>query len=315
MPDGRATSGPVRPHHVESPAAAASGPSEGAARISADAEGGASANPPNVITAAQRTAALEAGAPRVPRNVIIWGFIAAACLALGGTLAEHIFSAEGLNASATIATPTTSTTLPVETEPTTGPLAASGALLALQRLKPVAAPPFRLLDQHGQVVSLQGERGKVVVLTFFDASCNDSCPVIAAELRRANDDLGALRSRVIFLTVNTDPLDLAVAPSPPAVTKSGLASLSNWYFLTGSVRQLNPLWNDLGVSISVYVDERAVVHNDLLYFIDPKGRLVVRGSPFSDESRNGGFTLPAPLVRVAGRGIATAVSVLLGDHS
>lgn len=265
-----------------------------------------------VVTSAERTAALEAGAPRIPRKVIVWGVVAIAVLALGGTLAERIFTVAGLNASASVATPTTSTTLPITPEPTTGPLAASGALLALQRLQPVAAPAFRLVDQHGRLVSLRAMRGKVVVLTFFDASCDDSCPVIAAELRRADADLGPLRTRVVFLTVNTDPLELADSPAPAAVTTTGLDALPNWYFLTGPVSTLDPLWSALGVSISVYVDERAVVHNDIVYFIDPRGRLVVRGSPFSDESRDGTYSLPAPLVRIGGRGIATAVEVLLG---
>jgi cytochrome oxidase Cu insertion factor (SCO1/SenC/PrrC family) len=268
------------------------------------------------ITAEERTAALAAGAPRIPRRAVAWLFVAAAVLGLGGTVAERAFSAAGLNSSAGVPTTTTPSSLPITTIPTgaTGPLSSSGALLALVALRPVAAPDFQLVDQLGRVVSLASERGRVVVLTFFNADCQDACPVIADELRQTAADLGPLRSRVVLLSVNTDPLDLSVVPTPPAVSRSGLASLPNWYFLTGSIHQLDPVWNALGVSISVYVDQRIAVHNDVLYLIDPKGDLVVRGTPFSDESHQGVYSLPSTLVRIAGRGLAEAVASLLGSH-
>jgi cytochrome oxidase Cu insertion factor (SCO1/SenC/PrrC family) len=268
------------------------------------------------VTPEERTAALAAGAPRVPRRVVAWMFVAAAILGLGGTVAERAFTAAGLNSSAGVPTTTTASSLPLTTipTPTTGPLSSSGALLALVRLRPVVAPNFQLVDQLGKVISLDDERGRVVVLTFFNADCQDACPVIAAELRQASADLGSLRSQVVFLTVNTDPLDLSVVPTPPAVTRSGLASLHNWYYLTGSVHQLDPVWNALGVSISVYVDERIAVHNDVLYLIDPKGDLVIRGTPFSDENHQGAYSLPTSLVHLAAHGLAVAVGTLLGEH-
>jgi cytochrome oxidase Cu insertion factor (SCO1/SenC/PrrC family) len=42
------------------------------------------------------------------------------------------------------------------------------------------APDFRLMDQHGDLVSLSDFKGKVVVLTFFDSQCQDVCPLTAA---------------------------------------------------------------------------------------------------------------------------------------
>ena len=111
--------------------------------------------------------------------------------------------------------------------------------------------------------------------------------------------------------MNTDPLALKGTSTAPAVTSTGLASLPNWHFLTGTVHTLNSVWNDFGVSISVYVDSKLVVHNDVLYLVDPRGNLVARGSPFSDESHRGVFSLPAPLERVAAHGLASAVAALL----
>jgi cytochrome oxidase Cu insertion factor (SCO1/SenC/PrrC family) len=257
------------------------------------------------VSAEERAAALAAGAPKVPRRVVAWGFVIAAILALGGTLAERLVSAAGLNP-----TPASVTTT------TTSPLAAGGlpygsALLSFDRLPAVRAPQLELLDQHGRLVSLAGARGKVVVLTFFDASCADACPVLAAEIRHADADLGARRSRVLFVTVNTDPLRLRATSTSPAVTTTGLDALANWDFLTGPVHTLNAVWRDFGVSISVYVDTKVVVHNDVVYLVNPRGLLVSRGSPFSDESHQGVFSLPARLEAVAGRGLASAVAALL----
>lgn len=269
---------------------------------------------PRHVSAEERAKALAAGSPRIPREVVVWILVAVAILGLGGAVGERIFSAAGLNASAGSSGATTTTTRTFTTIPTSGPLSSSGALLALERLRPVPAPGVGLDDQHGNLLSLSGLRGKIVVLTFFNASCDDVCPVIAAELRRAETDLGALRSHVVFVTINTDPLELSRVPAPSAVTRTGLDALDNWHFLTGPISRLNPLWSDLGLSISVYVDQRTAVHNDLLYLIDAHGDLVVRGSPFADESRSGDYSLPAPLVRIAAKGIVSAVLVLLGVH-
>jgi cytochrome oxidase Cu insertion factor (SCO1/SenC/PrrC family) len=257
------------------------------------------------VSPEERTALLAAGAPKVPRRVVVWGFAVAAILALGGTAAERLVSAAGLNPTSSPVT--TSTTSPLTGS---GPSAGS-ALLSFVRLPAVRAPRVVLLDQHGQPVSIGGAKGKVTVLTFFDASCADACPVIATEIRHADADLGPLRSRVVFLTVNTDPLALNDTGAAPAITATGLGSLPNWHFLSGTVHTLNSVWNAFGVSISVYVDTKVVVHNDVLYLVDPRGDLVSRGSPFSDESHRGVFSLPASLERVAAHGLASAAAALL----
>lgn len=278
-------------------------------RDETEANGGDQAH---LVSANERSAALAAGAPRIPRRAIGWLLVAVAILGLGGTIAERAFTAAGLNSAAAAPTTTTTDPLTITTIPTTGPLSPSSALLAPVRLRPIPAPDFRLVDQHGDLVSLDGFRGKVVVLTFFNAACDDSCPVIAAELRQATRDLGARRSQVVLLTVNTDPLDLSVEPLPAAVTRSGLGALPDWYYLTGSVHQLDPVWTALGVSISVYVDQKIAVHNDVLYVIAPDGKLFVRGTPFADESHQGVYSLPASLVRLAARGLVDVVTPLLG---
>jgi protein SCO1/2 len=256
------------------------------------------------VTDEERRALLEAGPTKIPRRAVAWGLVAAVVLTLGGIAGEHLVSAVGLNPKSS---PTTTTTLHLG-----GGLSPSSALLSFEPVPAVRVPDVTLTDQRGQRVALRSLTGKVVVVTFFNASCRDVCPVVAAEVRRANELLGRRRADVVWLTINTDPLRLGAFPPPPAVTATGLGALSNWHYLTGPLRTLNPIWKDFGVSISVYVRQRAVVHNDVLYVVTPRGRLVARGSPFSDEARNGTVTLPAPLERIAGDGLAAAVAKRLG---
>ena len=46
------------------------------------------------------------------------------------------------------------------------------------------APDFQLTDQNGSLIKLSDFRGKIVVLTFMDSKCKDTCPLTAAQLRR-----------------------------------------------------------------------------------------------------------------------------------
>ena len=232
--------------------------------------------------------------------------MAAAVLALGGVALERVASGAGLNPTAP---PSTTTT----TSPTAkGELHASTAsLLGIAPLAGARAAGFVLTDQHGRHVALRSFLGRVVVLTFFDANCADACPVIAAELRRADAILGSKRRDVEFLTVNADPLATGSVPPPPAVTRTGLAALGNWHYLTGTLPILDAVWRSYGVAIDVYTKTGRVSHNDVVYFIDPRGRLRTRATPIANESAAGAFSLPRVLVDRSGAGIATYAARLV----
>ncbi len=194
-----------------------------------------------------RAAALAEGAPKVPRRVVVIAVIVAAVLALGGTALERLFSSVGLDPTPSVAT--RAATSPTTTVPVLR--ASMAAFLGLTSLTPSPAPAIALTDQKGQRVSLDQLRGSVVVLTFFNADCTDACPVLAADITRADADLGANRARVVFLTVNTDPLQTATDPAPAAATLTGLSAVGNWYFLNGSLAALDAVWRSYGVAINV----------------------------------------------------------------
>ena len=56
------------------------------------------------------------------------------------------------------------------------------------------APDFQLPDQHGEIIRLSDQRGKVVVLSFLYTHCRDVCPLTAAKFKPAQT------RRMMFLT-------------------------------------------------------------------------------------------------------------------
>jgi len=266
---------------------------------------------PVTTSTVDRAAALAEGAPGVPHRVVIVAVIVAALLALGGTALERLFSSVGLN-------PTPSVARPVATPPPTAVpelRASMAAFLGVATLTPGPAPSIALTDQNGRPVALDQLRGNVVVLTFFDAGCADACPVLAADITRADADLGASRSRVVFLTVNTDPLRTAPDAPPATAALTGLSALGNWHFLTGSLGALDAVWRRYGVTINVEAASGVVAHNNVMYFIDPQGRLRFRATPVADESPTGAFSLPPSSVIRSADGIATYAAGLLPRSS
>ncbi|HXQ62615.1 MAG TPA: SCO family protein [Acidimicrobiales bacterium] len=267
------------------------------------------------LSEAERAAAFRRTEPKVPRNFVLIVAAAFAVLALGGVLGERLLSSVGLNPASTIATTTTAVPraiAPPATAPLTPQVGASlSRFMGITRLTGRPAPALSLTDQTGHTVSLGDQRGDVVVLTFFDSRCQDICPVLSDELLRAATDLGPAAAHVAFLTVNTDPVALSAAPAAAAGT--GLGTLATWHFLTSNLGALNHVWKAYGVSVNVSRASGLVAHNDVMYFIDPAGRLRYEATPFADESSSGAFSLPPASIARWGQGIARYAAALLGS--
>jgi protein SCO1/2 len=270
----------------------------------------------SALSSAERAAAFSSAQPRIPRKFAVAAVVALAVLAIGGAVGERLLSSIGLNPnSGSTPSPTApASQAPVIAPPGTSPVvpqvgAPLGDFMGITRLPERPAPAMALVDQHRRPLSLADERGQVVVLTFFDAPCQDICPVLSAELTQAAAALGPKASHVAFLTVNTDPLALAVVP---ATGGSGLGDVAGWHFLTSNLDTLNAVWRAYGISVNVSQTSHLVAHNDVMYFIDPAGRLRYEATPFANESSVGAFSLaPAAEARWA-QGIATYATQLLG---
>jgi len=148
------------------------------------------------------------------------------------------------------------------------------------------APAFRLVDQRGVPVSLAGLRGSTVVLTFLDPVCTTDCPVIAQELRITASLLGADAAKVRFVAIAANPIYYSVATVAAFTHQEGMGSLPTWSFLTGSLPQLESVWNTYGALVQAAPAGGMVVHPDIVYVIDAHGilRRILNADPGAADS-------------------------------
>lgn len=131
------------------------------------------------------------------------------------------------------------------------------------------APPgdFALRDQDGKLVRLADLRGTVVVLSPTYATCDETCPVAAQQIRGALDDLSAAeRERIRAFALSVDPAN----DTPDRAQKFLLGRRLRGYldYLLGTRRELQPVWREYG--FAPQTDERE--HNSYVVLLDGEGR-------------------------------------------
>jgi protein SCO1/2 len=148
---------------------------------------------------------------------------------------------------------------------------------------PMPAYDFHLKDPAGRVVSLSTFRGKVVALTFLYTHCPDVCPLIADNMRVAQQSLGGgLASRVAFVAISVDPRGDTPAAVREFLRNHRVEPMLT--FLIGSSAELRPVWAHYYVgSDAKEVNPEAaaassptpqqVGHTAIVYVIDPKGSI------------------------------------------
>jgi|WetSurMetagenome_2_1015567.scaffolds.fasta_scaffold49123_3 protein SCO1 len=130
---------------------------------------------------------------------------------------------------------------------------------------PWTAPEIKLQDQNGKPFSLNGQRGKVVLLYFGYVNCPDECPLTMAHVKLARESLGDRAQDVQVLMVSTDP-----ARDTPQALKTFMEHFDPSFLgLTGSVPDLQKTWQDYGVT----VEDGGETHSTFLYVIDPSGNI------------------------------------------
>jgi cytochrome oxidase Cu insertion factor (SCO1/SenC/PrrC family) len=178
--------------------------------------------------------------------------------------------------------------------------------MGLTVLRPTAAPAFALVDQDGRRLALSELRGKVVLLTFFDAHCTGVCPVEARELLAAETLLEArsVAAKVVILAVNVDPGHTSVADAARLARSTGLARIRTFHALTGPVAVLRSVWAAYGVQVELDEVKRVVLYSPLLVFVGPTGRERYLATPYANELADGRSVLPRTEIARWGDGIA-----------
>ncbi len=70
----------------------------------------------------------------------------------------------------------------------------------------IVMPDFALQDYKGKEVTSESLWGGVVLLTFLDAQCEETCPVIAAQVAQTFGRMAPdLRAKVTAVAISTDP--------------------------------------------------------------------------------------------------------------
>ncbi len=102
---------------------------------------------------------------------------------------------------------------------------------------------FALRDHEGLIVRSSGLRGKVVLLTFLDSQCTESCPVIASQIARGLELLSAAeRRRVFAVAISTDPKEDTAASVRAFLHRTH--ALGKLHYIGGGEpdSRLRPIW-------------------------------------------------------------------------
>jgi protein SCO1 len=131
-------------------------------------------------------------------------------------------------------------------------------------------PDLTLTDQYGHQLSLESLRGKPVLFDFIYTSCPGPCQLLTQHMKLIADKLGsALGPEVSFVSVTVDPehdrpsrlFDYARAFN---------ANLKGWYFLTGSIPQIDELMRAFRL-VREREDEGEIDHVLGYFLVGPDG--------------------------------------------
>lgn len=135
------------------------------------------------------------------------------------------------------------------------------------------APDFQLTNQNGSIVNLSDFRGNVVILTFMDTICTDTCPLTAAHFRKTYQQLRENEAKhVVFLGVNVNVEVSEVSDVLETTHSWRLDEIPSWHFLTGTHEVLEPIWKDYGVTATHMHEGNSIMHTPGTFLIDPSGQ-------------------------------------------
>jgi cytochrome oxidase Cu insertion factor (SCO1/SenC/PrrC family) len=144
----------------------------------------------------------------------------------------------------------------------------------------IRLPNFILRDQRGDAIDTRRLQGRVVVFTFLDSACKDSCPIIAGTIGTAISRLTpAERKHVSAFALTVNPS----TDTPRNVTRflRARGAHGRLDFLLGTVRTLQPLWKAFGVIPATETGD-ADIHSADVRIFDLNGEWVTTQRPGVD---------------------------------
>jgi protein SCO1/2 len=102
-------------------------------------------------------------------------------------------------------------------------------------------PDFSLRNYDGRVVRAADLKGKVVLITFLDSQCTETCPILAAQIGQGIDRLSVReRQEVVAVAISTDPAEDTAASVRAFLSKQG--AIGKLLFLVGAEDEMRTLW-------------------------------------------------------------------------
>jgi protein SCO1/2 len=138
---------------------------------------------------------------------------------------------------------------------------------------PQPPPPLSLRNYNGERVNIDRYRGRAVLVTFLYTHCPDVCPLIASNMRAAQEMMGSAEAaRAQVIAVSVDPR--GDTPSTVAAFLARHGMTGRMKYLIGSPRELAPVWKAWNVGSARDIEQPQFIdHTALVYGIDASGKL------------------------------------------
>lgn len=133
------------------------------------------------------------------------------------------------------------------------------------------APVLGLVDQSGEVVSVDTLAGRPVLVTFAFAHCKTICPVVVDTVKRAATELPEIEPAVVIVTL--DPWRDTPSALPSLVASWQLGSVPGVHVLSGEIPDVLGVLEAWNMPIDRDEQSGDVSHPALVYVLDPDGTL------------------------------------------
>ena len=140
-------------------------------------------------------------------------------------------------------------------------------------------PPFELLNEEGETVTLQDFKGRILLVNFMFTSCQSLCPTLAQKVQVIQKRVRGLGRKVAILTFSVDP----EYDRPKVLNQFARKWKANpfiWSFLTGDYDAMEKIVTGgfkmaMGEQVPLPQDPTmvAIAHSERIVLVDGKGQI------------------------------------------
>jgi protein SCO1/2 len=124
---------------------------------------------------------------------------------------------------------------------------------------------FTLTDQYGRRMSLAGDRGQVVVLTFIHSLCHDTCPFMVEQIKGALNDLPGNGRSIHTIGVSAAQAEDTVPNRMAFLAKHEMTGRIE--FVNGPLATMRRVWHAYAIQpVTPKID-----HSTFVLLIDKRG--------------------------------------------